>query len=109
MKRLTDEEILDYLMTSEFNEGLTPDEFKFLLSKFRNFFRIVSGKNDTLKVLIESSKKELQDLKYKTDNQLRTAEEQKNKAIEKYNNLKQKKLTLKERFLGKIIIQNESE
>ena len=33
MKELSDEEILQYLMTSDLNENFRPDEYKFLIFK----------------------------------------------------------------------------
>lgn len=40
---LSDEEILEYLMTSDFIENYNPDEYKFLLHKFRYYYRILHG------------------------------------------------------------------
>jgi hypothetical protein len=45
---LNEKEILDYLMTSEFNEGLTHEESRFLLMKFRNHYRMLYGKAEGL-------------------------------------------------------------
>ena len=49
INNLQEQEILDYIMTSEFTEGLTPDEFTFLLIRLRNYYKISTGKYDHLK------------------------------------------------------------
>ena len=91
VNELSENEILDYLMTSDFVEGLNPDEFKFLLFKFRNFYRVVSCSvsshkermekaiNDSieikssseLKILeIENQKKEMESKLLETENKI---------------------------------------
>ncbi len=57
---LSDTDILNYLMISEFNEGLSPDEFKFLLYKFRYFYRMSYGKNESLKIEVDKLKMDLE-------------------------------------------------
>lgn len=54
---LNEKEILDYLMTSDFNEGLTHEESRFLLMKFRSFYRVVHGKNENLAWEVDRLKK----------------------------------------------------
>lgn len=104
---LTDEEILDFLMTSDFEEDYKPEELKYLLVKFRYFHRVLNGKFDLLKV----------DTENQINNAISTIED-KNKKIEELliknallsdsiQELKGRKLTLKERISGKIIYNNE--
>lgn len=107
IKGLEDSEILNYLMTSEFNEGLTPDEFKFLLFKFRYFYRLTNGKSDLLKTEIEGKIKELNDNKSVYAQQINDILVQKSKIENEYNFLKSRKLSLRERFSGKIIIKQD--
>ena len=45
MKELNDDDILEYLMTSDFIENHNPEEYKFLLHKFRFFYRILFNFN----------------------------------------------------------------
>ena len=49
ISELNDEEILNLLMTSEFENDLSPMEFKFLLKKWRFFYRILHGRMDRVK------------------------------------------------------------
>ena len=59
---LTDDEILDFLMTSEFEEDYKPEELKYLLHKFRYFHRLLHGKYDLVKHNSESESKKLTEL-----------------------------------------------
>ncbi len=60
---LNEREILDYLMTSDFNEGLTHEESRFLLMKFRAFYRVVHGKNENLTWEVDRLKESVATLK----------------------------------------------
>lgn len=109
ISELKDEEILDFLMTSEFEEDYKPEELKYLLFKWRYFYRILY------------SNKEL--IKTEKDGQIRTLEDEikslnimvgdlLNQSYKKdllIQNLKNRKLSFKERLSGKIIInKNEN-
>jgi hypothetical protein len=59
---LTEKEILDYLMTSDFNEGLTKEESKFLLLKYRNFYRATYAKNEQLNFRVTELESRLKSL-----------------------------------------------
>lgn len=107
MSQITEENIMDYLMTSDFNEGLTPDEFKFLLYKFRYFYRLTNGKNETLKIALNAKLTELQDQKEINDQKLKQAIFDKSNIENKYNQIKSRKLTWRERISGKLIIDND--
>ena len=108
ISELNDEEMLDLLMTSEFENNLSPTEFKFLLKKWRFFYRILHGKmertKDNMTYKINVLKEDVEGLKnqnYKT--MVDCAKKQDQIEI-----LKNKKLTWKERWTGKIIT-NEDE
>ncbi len=110
IKELEDNEILNYLMISEFNEGLTPDEFKFLLFKFRYFYRLTNGKAELLKTELEGKIREMNDNVNLHAQQMNNVLVQKSKIENEYNFLKSRKLSIKERISGKIIIkQNETQ
>jgi len=49
IKELEDIDILDFLMTSEFEENYSPEEFRYLLNKWRYFYRLSNGKFNRLK------------------------------------------------------------
>ena len=53
ISELTDVEILDFLMTSDFEENFSPDELKYLLLKWRYFYRILHGKNERMQEAYE--------------------------------------------------------
>lgn len=107
--KLSEDEILNYLMTSEFEEGLTPEEFKFLLKKFRNFYRILRGRYDLSQSSLGVSQKEVHDLKLDKEIRYNELLYQKN-ILEDFNkSLLNRKLSWKERWQGKIIIdENEN-
>jgi hypothetical protein len=105
---LTDEEILDFLMTSEFEENYKPEELKYLLHKFRYFYRVLNGKYDLIKtdsefkvdkLLLEVEQKNLQINQILVD---------KTKLEESILSMKNRKLTVKERISGKIINNDEN-
>jgi hypothetical protein len=108
ISELNDEEILDLLMTSEFENNLSPTEFKFLLKKWKFFYRLLHGKLERTK----------DDFTYKVDSLNGDVEGLKNQNYkimvdnaqkqDQINILKNRKLTWKERWTGKIIT-NEDE
>ena len=105
VNNLTEEDILHYLMTSDFTEGLTPDEFKFLLTKFRNFYRVSNGKNELLKNEMEMKIKEINDMKLSNQNAISLILSEKSIVENDYHLLQNRKLSWKERWSGKIIIE----
>lgn len=101
MTEIRDEEMLEYLMTSDFIENYSPEEYKYLLHKFRYFYRILHGnyyrdKGD-LQFLVENLKKEMENLKKERNNDL-----SKLKSLQDQIDLnKNRKLSFKERIKGK--------
>ena len=108
ISELNDEEILNLLMTSEFENNLSPTEFKFLLKKWRFFYRILHGRMDRVKddsnYNIDMLKGEVEALK--EQNYLVMVESAQRQDL--IDILKNRKLTWKERWTGKIIT-NEDE
>ena len=101
ISELTNEEILEYLMTSDFLESHRPSEYKYLLHKFRECYKILYGnhikiKGDNLIEIrqlidsIESFKKELHNTQIKNKELQDTIDTSK----------KSRKLTIKERIIG---------
>jgi len=93
----TEKDILDYLMTSDFNEGLTKEESKFLLLKYRNFYRNAYSRYEHFKNLSEDLNKDLD----KKNLELEKLNKQLSKIQEDLEKEKNRKLTWKERFRGK--------
>ena len=108
ISELTDVEILDFLMTSDFEENFSPDELKYLLLKWRYFYRILHSRNERMQQSYEFEfkiSKEKLETEEKKINELISLIEKKDKNIEE---LKIRKLSWKERLTGKII-DNENE
>ena len=106
MKELSDEEILQYLMTSDLNESFRLQEYKFLIFKFRDFYKILHGKQQLQKIQTDKIISEAESLNKALHSQISENEVQKNLAINELESIpKQRKLTLKERITGKITIR----
>ena len=106
---LTEQDILDYLMTSDFTEGLTPDEFKFLLIKFRNFYRISNGRNEYLKGELDAKLKEIADMKTGNERTINNILSEKVIVENELHSVKNRELSWKERIKGKIILTKDEE
>ena len=108
ISELNDEDILNFLMTSEFNEGdYSPAEFRYLLTKWRYFHRYFQGRNEQTKMGLEDTIKRLEDElegKKKSEFDLQVKIADKDNLI---NSLKSRKLTFKERWSGKIILTED--
>jgi len=108
ISELNDEDVLNFLMTSEFTEGdYSPSEFRYLLTKWRYFHRYFQGRNEQTKMSLEDTIKKLQDeleaaKKGEYDAQVKVAD--KDNLI---NSLKSRDLTWKERWSGKIILTED--
>lgn len=109
ISELSDKEILDFLMTSEFEGDWSPMELKFLLTKWRYFYRKIYGQNERIKVYTDGEIKRLNDqcdhnTVVKNDLLVKIAD--KDNLI---NSLQNRKLTFEERWSGKIILkENEN-
>jgi hypothetical protein len=103
IKKLTNDETLDFLMTSEFENNHSPDELKYLLVKWRYFYRLLYGRYERIKTdsvgEIEMMKNGL-DLLNLEKSKLLIEIQNKDSEI---TSIKNKKLTWKERIKGRII------
>lgn len=102
MKNWNDDDILDYLMTSNFDDTLSPEELKFLLIKFRQFYRISANKFTNIEFERKKFKSDLDLIKSSNESKLQEITTLYEQTKEKYNGLIKRKLSLKERFFGKI-------
>ena len=88
-------QILEYLLTSDFNENYNKEEYISLLKQFRYFYRLLYNKinlnNDKLKIKIKKLEKD------KNEEKVKNA-----KLTDNLNKLKNRKLSLRERLSGKI-------
>ena len=109
ISKMTEEELLEFLMTSEFESDISPDEFRFLLSRWRYFYRVIHG----------SLQRTRQDLTHEVDSlraALASAEMGKLAAQMEsarkediIHSLKSRKLTFRERWTGKIITKEDED
>ena len=99
-----DDDILNYLMTSDFNDGLNLEEFKFLLKKFRYYYRLIKGNFDRMEVENFGLSKTLSEQKENYESIIMNLMSEKAKCRDTLDLLKSRKLSLKERWEGKIIL-----
>jgi hypothetical protein len=104
---LKDEEILDFLMTSEFEGDYSPDELKYLLVKWRYFYRLLHGQLERVRDDREGDARqllsEIESLKVQLTQSLKKTAN----LEDDVNLMKMRKLTLKERLTGKIIQKDD--
>lgn len=96
---------LEYLMTSDFNEGLKPEELIELLNRFRYEYRLLSGKNTSLTKELEKNSIELENLKglnFEIENKGNSKIAMLEDEIHFLRSKLTRRLTLKERISGKI-------
>ena len=105
ISELTDEEILDFLMTSDFEDSYSPDELKYLLLKWRYFYRLHQGKSERTKIDSEGNIRNLENeitgLKNESTLLLSQIAERQNII----DSMRNRSLTFKERWSGKIILK----
>lgn len=107
IENLENSEILDYLMTSEFEGDYKPEELKYLLIKWRYFYRLLNGKFDLIKTEKEQVIKNLKEEIINKDNEISRILKLNADLKNEIDLLSARKLTWKERFKGKIIKDNE--
>lgn len=107
ISELNDEEILELLMTSEFDGDLSPKEFKYLLLKYRYFYRMLHGRLERVKVdnegVVDGLNEKINSLNNSVTN-LQIENANKENTI---HGLENRKLTWRERFSGKIITNKD--
>jgi hypothetical protein len=107
ISELNDEDVLNFLMTSEFDGDYSPTELKYLLVKWRYFYRLSQGRNEQLKTYTDGEIEKLNEevkLRNNLHNNLLVKVVDKDNLI---NTLKNRELSLKERFKGKIILTED--
>jgi hypothetical protein len=109
ISELKDDDILEFLMTSEFEDDYSPTELKYLLVKWRYFYRLKNGAMERISVDLEGKIKDLEEKvkakeREKTNLQIQLVDSQ-----NIIHSMKQRNLTFKERWSGKIILkENEN-
>jgi hypothetical protein len=109
ISELSDEDVLNFLMTSEFSDDYSPAELKYLLVKWRYFYRLSQGRNEQIRVKCEGDIQELENQKTILNN---TISQLSLRVLEKdnlINSLRNRDLTWKERWKGKIILTKDED
>lgn len=109
ISELSDEDVLNFLMTSEFTDDYSPAELKYLLVKWRYFYRLSQGRNEQIKTKGEGDIQQLENEKEILNN---TISQLSSRVLEKddlINSLRKRDLTLKERWSGKIILTEDED
>lgn len=103
------DETLEELMTSDFDEDLKPDEWRSLFKRFRNYYRILYG-NFRLKCGdVEKFERELDELKKATQKSNTELKSRIAQLKDENHQLKQsRKLSWKERIKGETISMETS-
>ncbi len=108
ISELSDEEVLNFLMTSDFNEGsYSPSEWRYLLTKWRYFYRLLNGKSEQIKIYSDGVIKRIHDDNDYLNNEIANLKATIKEKEDLIESLKNKKLSYRERFSGKIIINND--
>lgn len=108
ISELNDEEILDFLMSSDFDEDYKPEELKYLILKFRYFYRLLYTKSknstDDSKFVVSKLTEEIDMLKKEIFDLQKSCADKQNEI----DLLRNRKLSIKERITGKIIHKDEN-
>jgi len=107
ISELKDDEILDFLMTSEFEDDYSPSELKYLLVKWRYFYRLLHGSSERKTIKFEGDIKSLEEELEFTKSKLSNLEREVSIKENIINGLKNRDLSWKERFTGKIITKQD--
>jgi hypothetical protein len=108
ISELNDEDILNFLMTSDFEGDYSPEELKYLLVKWRYFFRLFQGRSEQSKMNLEDKILKIEEkleIKNKSEFDLQVTLAKKEDLI---SSIKNRNLTFKERWTGKIITKDEN-
>jgi hypothetical protein len=108
ISELNDEDILNFLMTSDFEGDYSPEELKYLLVKWRYFFRLFQGRSEQSKMSLEDKLLKVEEqleVKKKSEFDLQVKLANKEDYI---SSIKNRNLTFKERWTGKIITKDEN-
>ena len=94
-------------MVSEFDGDYSPDELKYLLLKWRYFYRLFNGRSDRYKSDSEFTIEQLNEQIMSLNNNKIMVEINLAQSEDIINSMKNRKLTWKERFSGKIITKDD--
>ena len=109
ISELKDDEILEFLMTSEFEDDYSPAELKYLLIKWRYFYRLKNGVLERKTVDFEGKIQQLENRIKNEESNILNLKIQLANTQNLVDSMKNRHLTFKERWSGKIITkENEN-
>lgn len=108
INELDDEDILNFLMTSDFEDNYSPTELKYLLTKWRYFHRHFQGISNREKLALEGELAHTKDMLSDKENQILNLQVDLANKQNEIDFIKSRKITLRDWWRGKIIIENEN-
>ena len=108
ISELKDDEIMEFLMTSDFEGDYKPEELKYLLVKWRYFYRILFGRYELVKTDSQQENKILSEDNDALKNEIQKLKAEIANKDNLINSLKNRNLTFRERISGKIINKDEN-
>jgi hypothetical protein len=109
ISELKDDDILEFLMNSDFEGDYSPEELKYLLIKWRYFYRGLHGKLTRSKDDKIGEVSKLSDEILGLKNQVSQLQMSAVKTEDVISSLKNRKLTWSERLSGKIITKEDED
>lgn len=107
ISELNDEDVLNFLMTSEFSDDYSPAELKYLLVKWRYFYRLSQGRSEQIKAKAEGDIQLLENEKELLNTKIGSLSSRILEKDDLITSLKNRDLTWKERWSGKIILTED--
>lgn len=108
ISKMSDEDALNMLMTSEFEDSYSPVEYKEMLLKYRYFYRLLHSKMERINGDNEFEISKLNDVLEEERKRSLMFEYIAVRSKEEVEQIKNRKLSWKERLTGKIISDNEN-
>ncbi len=103
ISELSDDEILSFLMNSEFEGDFSHKEIRYLLLKWKYFYRVLYGNMERIKDTKDNDIKNLKSEVEILKNQITLVQMERADKENLISGLKNRKLSWKERLTGKII------
>lgn len=109
ISELKDNEIFDFLMTSDLTDDYSPSELKYLIIKWRYFYRILHSNTERDILDLQGKVKDIEEKLVGKDNEIIQTQIKVADKENLINQMKSRKLTWKERIKGKIILKEDNE
>lgn len=107
ISELSDDEILDYLMNSEFEGDFSPQEARQLMRKWKYFYRVLYGNLERIK---DTKENEIRNLRSEVEilkASLTLAQMERLESQTELDQISKRKLSWKERLTGRIKTENK--